>query len=103
MARQSTRRSLADVRTHTTRRSTPSLQKHELYMKLTSLEIERARRITDRNATLERVKLIDERLEAIVAEQQDVMRLLEQDTSGILATSPATRKQADSQRMNFKY
>ncbi len=103
MARQSTRRSLADVRTHTTRRSTPSLQKHELYMKLTSLEIERARRLTDRNATLERVKLIDERLEAIIAEQQDVMRLLEQDSNSIPASPTAARKQTDSQRMNFKY
>ena len=108
MSRSPQRRSLADVRTHTTRRSSPALAKHELYMKLTSLEIERARRIADRAATLERVKQLDERLSAIEQEQLDISRLLELEPASIEsvqrdAVTPSKGSRSNVQRMNLKY
>jgi hypothetical protein len=65
------------MRTHTTRKSSAALQRHELYMKLTSLEIERSRRATERQATLERVAMIEQRIASIETEQALVRSLLE--------------------------
>lgn len=72
------RRSITNVRTHSTRRTSPALAKHELYMKLTSLEIERSRRDTERRATNQRLEMIDERLREIEAEQQQIRDLLDE-------------------------
>lgn len=82
MARSNLRPSLANMRTHTTRKSSAALQRHELYMKLTSLEIERSRRATERDATLERVAMIEQRIAAIEAEQSLVRSLLERAGAG---------------------
>jgi len=78
MPRRSQRLSLANVRTHTTRRTSPALAKHEMYMKLTSLEIERSRRSTERKATMDRVEMIDQRLREIETEQAEIRRLLDE-------------------------
>jgi hypothetical protein len=107
MARATHRPSLANVRTLTTRKSSAALQKHELYMKLTSLEIERSRRETERKATVERVAIVDQRLALIEAEQNVIRGLLadaEQVESITLQTPPVKSSSPQNRNgMQFKY
>lgn len=78
------RRGLSTMRTHTNRRMQVSQQPHEIYMKLTALEIERSRRATEREAMNHRIKLLDERLADIEAEQAELNSALDRcgDKSG---------------------
>ncbi len=92
MPRSTNRPSLANVRTHTTRRTSPALAKHELYMKLTSLEIERSRRATERQAAMDRVEMIDQRLRDIESEQTEIRRLLDEHGTNVVG-KPANRNQ----------
>lgn len=85
MGRATHRLSLANVRTHTTRKTSPALQKHELYMRLTSLEIERSRRAAERDATAKRIAILDQRLEVIVSEQNHLRELLDQRSKSDMA------------------
>lgn len=72
----STRRGLSTMRTHISRRMSASRQPHEIYMKLTALEIERSRRNTERAAMENRMKMLDERLGDIANEQAELNALL---------------------------
>lgn len=107
MARANHRPSLANVRTLTTRKSSAALQKHELYMKLTSLEIERSRRETERKATVERVAIVDQRLALIEAEQNVIRGLLanaEESEANASQSSPMkTVSPQNRNGMQFKY
>ncbi len=76
MARNSPRRSLQNVRTQSTRRAIGTLSSPELYIMLTSLEMERSRRILERNRLLDRVETLNERLRSVEAEQEDIRRLI---------------------------
>ncbi len=73
MGKPTPRRGLQNVRTQSSRRAIASLQSPELYIKLTSLEMERSRRIVERDRLLDRVRVLDERLVEI-AREQDEMR-----------------------------
>ena len=66
------RRGLQGLRTHTTRRALPSQKKHELYLKLTTLEMEKARRVIERDALVKRLAKLDERLISIASEQAEL-------------------------------
>lgn len=66
------RSGLDRIRTHVNRRMSAGQQTHELYMKLTSLEIERTRRMTERDATAKRLQTIDDRIANIETEQDAV-------------------------------
>lgn len=101
MARHTHRPSLANVRTHTTRRTSPALAKHEMYMKLTSLEIERSRRSSERKAALDRVAMVDQRLQEIEAEQDEIRRLLE--THGADSSKASRTGQPKSNGLNLNY
>lgn len=107
MARANHRPSLANIRTLTTRKSSAALQKHELYMKLTSLEIERSRRATERKATIERVAIVDQRLALIEAEQSVIRELLaEAEMPETTDEALAIQKASQSKNRNgiqFKY
>jgi hypothetical protein len=76
MNRRLDRRGLQILRTHTTRRALPTQKRHELYLKLTTLEMEKARRITERQALLKRLAIIDERLNAVASEQLALLDLV---------------------------
>lgn len=76
MSRRLDRRGLQILRTHTTRRALPTQKRHELYLKLTTLEMEKARRITERQALLKRLAIIDERLNAVACEQLALLDLV---------------------------
>ncbi len=77
MARNSPRRSLQNVRTQSTRRAIGTLSSPELYIMLTSLEMERSRRIMERNRLLDRVETLNERLRTVEAEQEDIRSLIQ--------------------------
>jgi len=70
------RRGLQTLRTHTTRRALPSQKKHELYLKLTTLEMEKARRVIERDALVKRLAMLDERLISIAFEQTELLGIL---------------------------
>jgi len=78
-------RGLQSLRTHTTRRALPSQKKHELYLKLTTLEMENARRVIERDALVKRLAMLDERLVNIASEQTALLETLD----AVAATSPA--------------
>lgn len=69
-------RGLQSLRTHTTRRALPSQKKHELYLKLTTLEMEIARRVIERDALVKRLTMLDERLGNIASEQTALLETL---------------------------
>ncbi len=64
------------MRTLTTRRAQPTQQRHELYLKLTTLEMEKTRRQTERDALIKRLHLIEERLQQVISEQEELNQLL---------------------------
>jgi predicted nuclease with TOPRIM domain len=76
MMKQVNRRGLSTMRTHINRRLSASRQPHEIYMKLTSLEIERSRRMTERDAMNNRIRLLEERLTEIEVEQAELNQML---------------------------
>jgi len=69
-------RGLQSLRTHTTRRALPSQKKHELYLKLTTLEMENARRVIERDALVNRLAMLDERLLSIASEQAALLEII---------------------------
>ena len=97
MGRNTQRPSMTNVRTHTTRRTTSALARHELYMKLTALEIERSRRATEHEATSKRLDQISQRIASIEAEQAEIKQFLETDQK------PAPKSRSNNGRMNFSY
>ncbi len=68
----SPRRGLQTMRTQSSRKATNNLSSPELYIRLTSLEMERARRAMERDRLLERVRILDERIAKIAEEQADL-------------------------------
>jgi len=78
-------RGLQSLRTHTTRRALPSQKKHELYLKLTTLEMEIARRAIERDALVKRLATLDERLGNIASEQAALLATL----NAVAADKPA--------------
>ncbi len=73
MPAPSQRRGLQSLRTQATRKATSNLSSPEIYIRLTALEMERARRIMERDRLLERVRILDQRI-AQIAEEQAEMR-----------------------------
>lgn len=102
MGRKSQRPTMTNVRTHTTRRTSASVARHELYMKLTALEIERSRRATERDATMKRLEQIDSRLESIQNEQAEIMQFLGTDPASPSTVRNNSSKPANK-RMNLSY
>lgn len=72
MRNSSTRRGLHSMRTRATRKAVASQTTPELYLKLTSLEIERSRRAHELENLLERASRLSARIQSIVLEQQDL-------------------------------
>jgi predicted nucleic acid-binding Zn-ribbon protein len=68
------RRGLRNLSTRASRRATVSLSGPELYLKLTSLEIERSRLTSEQDALLERIKKISERIHSVEKEQEALNR-----------------------------
>ena len=84
--RQANRRGLQIIRTHTTRRAIKSLRKHELYVKLSSLEMEKVRRGIERGSLIERLRLLNERIAEVEAEEIEIRSAVANDMT---SDSPA--------------
>ncbi len=78
MATPSPRRGLQIMRTQSTRKANSNLSSPELYLRLTSLEMERARRVMERDRLLERMRILDERIGKIAEEQAQMRARLDQ-------------------------
>jgi len=90
-------RGLQSLRTHTTRRALPSQKKHELYLKLTTLEMEIARRAIERDALVKRLATLDERLGNIASEQAALLETL----NAVAADKPAIPTKRISSKDSF--
>ncbi|MCU0714608.1 MAG: hypothetical protein MUD03_00610 [Pirellula sp.] len=77
------------IRTHGTRHLNENQERHELYMRLTILEIERNRRESEKRSLIDRLSAIDQRLESVQAEQTLVEQLLEKLSPEKPGTIPA--------------
>ena len=71
------RRGLHNMRSRTTRKTTASQTSPELYLKLTSLEIERSRRVSELDNLMQRMQTLSERIKSISDEQLELRRRLE--------------------------
>ncbi len=60
------------MQTRASRKAVASLQTPELYLKLTSLEIERSRRANELENLMERVNKLQNRIRTIVGEQEEL-------------------------------
>jgi predicted nuclease with TOPRIM domain len=72
MRNASPRRGLHSMRSRTTRKATASQTSPELYLKLTSLEIERSRRLNELENLKVRMQTLCERIQSISDEQADL-------------------------------
>jgi chromosome segregation ATPase len=66
------RRGLHNMQTRASRKAVASLQTPELYLKLTSLEIERSRRANELENLMERVSKLQNRIRSIEGEQEEL-------------------------------
>ena len=95
------RRGLHSMRTRATRKAVASLQTPELYLKLTSLEIERSRRAGELEYLLERVHKLQTRIRTIVEEQEQLQsRIAAQQTPAQVDTIDTS---IPNQSMGFTY
>ncbi len=90
MRNVSPRRGLHNMRSRTTRKATASQTTPELYLKLTSLEIERSRRVSELANLAERMQTLSERIQSISDEQVALRRRLEdwQPDANVLPSVP---------------
>lgn len=72
-----------------------TLVPHEIHMRLCVLEMEKARRNSEKESALARVKAIDARFEEIEAERQDLLEVL--SGQGIRVLPPGTPGKASGE------
>ena len=87
----SPRRGLQTMRTQSSRKATNNLSSPELYIRLTSLEMERARRVIERDRLMDRIRTLDERIAKIAEEQSDLRIRVDRST----LTGPQTSADED--------
>lgn len=76
MSRNKGLRGLSNIRTMSTR-SAAEAPRHEVFTRITSLEMERTRKRTEREAAARRLEAIDARLAAIDAEVAELLDCVE--------------------------
>jgi hypothetical protein len=76
-------------------------QPHELYMKLTSLEIERSRRATERDATKKRLQVIDDRIGEIETEQKEIKAKLKVLDGGSPPVQTPQRNSVQNSQLHY--
>ncbi|MFN7873873.1 MAG: hypothetical protein ACK5PB_01050 [Pirellula sp.] len=86
------RRGLHSMQTRASRKAVASLQTPELYLKLTSLEIERSRRANELENLMERVHKIQARIGTIIQEQEQLQTRIaaQQGTTIVNLPMPAS-------------
>ena len=93
MRNASPRRGLHSMRSRTTRKATASQTSPELYLKLTSLEIEKTRRLSELENLKERMQTLCQRIQSISDEQVELRGRLEAWQPELaLSPSPSPRQ-----------
>ncbi|XZE19265.1 hypothetical protein SH449x_004582 [Pirellulaceae bacterium SH449] len=103
MRNSSTRRGLHSMRTRASRKAVASLKTPELYLKLTSLEIERSRRAHELESLLERASRLSARIQSIVLEQQELQSRIAAQQSESQIQPGAGETQAHDRSIEFTY
>jgi hypothetical protein len=80
-------RGLRDLRTRSGRADEASLP-HRAHMKLACLEMEKARRKTERSSAVRRLQIIDARIQDIETEQAAIRRTMASEADGSSRASP---------------
>lgn len=93
--------SLRDIRTLSGRSDEASLP-HRAYMKLACLEMEKARRRTERNSTTERIKSIDARIQEIEIEEAALRQALGGEAAGPRCAAPGNAPPLRGKKRPFK-
>lgn len=75
------RRSLSDIRTHSGRVDQANIPSRA-YLKLSCLEMEKARRSKERESAIQRVKFIDARFQEIEGEKDELLKSLAERKNG---------------------
>lgn len=70
-------RSVKDIRTHSGKVDKISFP-YKAYMRISCLELEKARRINEREGAMERIRQIDERISGIDAEKTMIQKIMRQ-------------------------
>ncbi len=101
----SQRRGLQIMRTQSTRKATTILSSPELYIRLTSLEMERARRVMERDRLQERIRILDERIVQIAEEQAEMRARIDRvdGTSKSSQAGPEPGEHNSSSPFGFTY
>jgi hypothetical protein len=95
------RRGLHNIQTRASRKAVASMQTPELYLKLTSLEIERSRRAIELESLLERVKILTNRIQSIIQEQESLqLRIASQQQTPLPPQAPAANQ---NRNVGFTY
>lgn len=89
-----TLRNLQDIRTNS-RTSVETFEPHKAFMRLTCLEMEKARRQKERESALERVRNIENRFREIEAEKAEILHALEKSDSIRALSGHAVRGEKD--------
>lgn len=103
MPPSSPRRGLQIMRTQSTRKATSNLSSPELYIRLTSLEMERARRVIERDRLLERIRILDERIAKIAEEQTDMRSRIDQANPPLTDPAATPRNISSDSQFGFTY
>jgi|694.fasta_scaffold96519_4 chromosome segregation ATPase len=84
------RRGLHSMQTRASRKAVASLQTPELYLKLTSLEIERSRRANELEYLMERLSNLQNRIRTIVEEQDELQGRIDVQQRTLPPTIPSS-------------
>ena len=95
------RRGLHSMQTRASRKAVASLQTPELYLKLTSLEIERSRRANELENLMERAHKLQARIGTIIQEQEQLQIRIEAQQGMTSANPPTTTSTNNS--IGFTY
>jgi hypothetical protein len=96
--RSSTIKGVQNIRTHAGR-ANQSTKPYQAYFRIGALEMEKARRATERQSAMERVNTIDTRVREIETEKSGLMKIIVADRQ-----EPFTEQNRDKKRTgkNFK-
>lgn len=95
------RRGLHSMQTRASRKAVASLQTPELYLKLTSLEIERSRRANELENLMERAHKLQARIGTIIQEQEQLQIRIAAQQGTTSANLPTTASPNNS--IGFTY
>ena len=99
-ARTRIKRSLQDIKTHTNK-GDASADAYQIYMRVTCLEMEKARRMSEKASTMRRIQTIEARLQEIQAEKATLLASLGQPFEAPIPSRLASIAPARQARRGF--